>query len=132
TKAAAKIVRVMKEPRGGGGWRGVRQETGTGDRWRDRSPASRNRSGEHRRDDLAAIDDLDRPVARSHQLLVGLDAQTVINGGGPVFDAQRIVFGLAGGRVRRAVYDPALQTAASHRNAEHLRPVVAAGVVVDL
>jgi len=41
---------------------------------------------------LAAIDDFDRPVARSHQLLVGRNSQAVINCGCPVFDVQRLVF----------------------------------------
>ena len=35
---------------------------------------------------LAAVDDLDRPVAGGHQFLVGDDAQQVVDRGGQVLD----------------------------------------------
>ena len=54
-------------------------------------------------DDLAAVDDLDGPVARGHQFLVGDDAEQVVDGGGEVFGADRVAFGLAGRGVRGAV-----------------------------
>ena len=54
-------------------------------------------------DDLAAVDDLDGPVAGRHQLLVGDDAEQVVDRRGQVFGADRVALGLAGRGVRRAV-----------------------------
>ena len=53
-------------------------------------------SSEQILDDLAAVDDLDRAVARGHQFLVGHNAQQVVNGRGQVFRTNRIALGLAG------------------------------------
>ena len=58
-------------------------------------------SGQQLLDHLAAVDDLDGPVAGGHQLLVGDDAEQVIDGRGEVFGADRVALGLAGRRVRR-------------------------------
>ncbi len=39
-------------------------------------------------DDLAAVDDLDRAVAGSHELLVGDDPEAVVDGREQVFDSR--------------------------------------------
>ena len=54
---------------------------------------------------FAAVDDFDRAIAGSHQLLVGDDPHAVIDRGGPVLDGQRVLFGFAGRRVGGTVDD---------------------------
>ena len=63
----------------------------------------RRSSGQQFLEDLAAVDDLDRPVARRHQFLVGDDAELVVDGRGEVFGADRVAFGLGGRGVGGAV-----------------------------
>src|SRR5439155_25535187 len=82
--------------------------------------------------DLAAVDDLDRPVAGGHQFLVGDDAELVVDGRGQVLGADRVALRLAGGGVAGAVDVSLLDPAAGQDDAEDLGPVVAAGVLVDL
>ena len=62
-------------------------------------PAPDQASGQQFLDHLAAVDDLDGPVAGGHQLLVGDDAHLVVDGGGEVLGADRVALGLAGGGV---------------------------------
>lgn len=56
---------------------------------------SRNQIFDH----MSAIDDFDRAVAGGHQFLVSRDAHLVIDRGGEVFDAQRVIFRLRRGRI---------------------------------
>jgi hypothetical protein len=57
-------------------------------------------------------DDIDWPVAGRHQLLVGIDAEAVIDRVGQVLDCQPILIGLAGGGVGLAVDQALLDSAA--------------------
>src|SRR5438552_11708840 len=52
---------------------------------------------------LAAIDDLDGPVAGGHEFLVGDNAKKVVDGGGEILRTDRVTLGLTGRRVRGAV-----------------------------
>src|SRR5262249_50188389 len=89
-------------------------------------------SGQQLLDDLAAVDDLDGPVAGGHELLVGDDSQEVVDRGGQVFGTDRGALGLGGRGVGGAVDGAALDAAAGQDDAEDLGPVVATGVLVDL
>lgn len=54
-------------------------------------------SGEQFSADFAAIDNFDWSIAWGHQFLVGDDAEAVVDGGCPVFNVERVIFGFAGG-----------------------------------
>ena len=58
--------------------------------------------------------------------------RAVVDRHGQVLDRQRVVLGLGGRGVGRAVDEALLDAAAGQHHAEHLGPVVAAGVGVDL
>jgi len=55
----------------------------------------------------------------------------VIDGGGPVFDGQRIFFRLAGSCIGRSVDRTTLDSATGHYYAEYFRPVITTGATVD-
>ena len=61
-----------------------------------------------------------------------VDAQRVVDGGGQVFGADRRGGGEGGVAVGRAVHLPAADPAAGQHDRVARRPVVAAGIPVDL
>src|SRR5687767_15108323 len=89
-------------------------------------------SGEELLDDLAAVDDLDRPAEGAHVFLGGIDLERVAEAGEEVGDRDRLVLDLgpvgARGAEDLAPFDPT----AGQGDVEHAGEVVAACGRVDL
>src|SRR5262245_29236800 len=73
--------------------------------------------------DLALADDVDGPITRSHQFLLAVDAELMVDGHGQVFDGERIILRLGRGGVGSAVDMALLDAAAGQDNAEDLGPM---------
>ena len=88
-------------------------------------------SGQQRQDRRAARRG-DRLVDMVAQLGGRVDPHAVEHGGRDVVGRAGIVLGIGRRGIRGPVDEPALQAAAGHEQGVTLRPVVAAGVLVDL
>src|SRR5207249_2655977 len=88
------------------------------------------------RDQLLAnaglADNVDGPIAGSHELLGSVDADLAVDGHRQVLDGERVVLRFGGGGVGAAVDETFLDAAAREDDAEDLRPVVAAGRRIHL
>ena len=81
---------------------------------------------------FSTVDNFDWTIARSHQFLVGDDAESVVDGGCPIFNRERIVFRFTGRCINCALSNAALDTAAGHNNAKYFWPMISTGCCVDL
>src|SRR5205085_1286574 len=82
-------------------------------------------------DHLAVVDDLDRPALGRVELLLGVDAEQVVDRGVKVLGTVGRVSGPLGAGGRLAEDAAALDAAAAQRYRERRAPVVATGVAVD-
>ena len=82
--------------------------------------------------DLATIANFDGSVARSHDFLVGDNAELVVNRGGQIFRTNGVSIRLGSGAVTGALHQASLDADTGEHHAEHLRPVIAARRGVDL
>src|SRR5438309_1121112 len=70
-------------------------------------PSLVGRPSDQPRDDAAVVDDLDRAALGGEELVAGVDAEAVVDRGGEVLGAVRVVGGPLGAAVGAADHDPA-------------------------